>query len=44
MILFLISLRMVFPSQGIKIDDTVTEPLIVPLAIPAIAGPSALDP
>ena len=42
-ILFLIALRMVFPSQGIKIDATVIEPLIVPLAIPAIAGPSALD-
>ena len=41
-ILFLIALRMVFPSQGVEIDDVVTEPLIVPLAIPAIAGPSAL--
>ena len=41
-ILFLIALRMVFPSQGVEIDDAVTEPLIVPLAIPAIAGPSAL--
>ena len=41
-ILFLIALRMVFRSQGVEIDDVVTEPLIVPLAIPAIAGPSAL--
>ena len=41
-ILILIALRMVFPSQGVEIDDVVTEPLIVPLAIPAIAGPSAL--
>ena len=41
-ILFLIALRMVFPSQGVEIDDVVTEPLIVPLAIPALAGPSAL--
>jgi len=41
-ILFLIALRMVFPSRGVEIDDVVTEPLIVPLAIPAIAGPSAL--
>ena len=41
-ILFLIALRMVFPSQGVEIDDVVAEPLIVPLAIPAIAGPSAL--
>jgi small neutral amino acid transporter SnatA (MarC family) len=38
-ILFLIALRMVFPSQGIEIDNIVTEALIVPLAIPAIAGP-----
>ncbi len=41
-ILFLIALRMVFPSQSGEIDDVMTEPLIVPLAIPAIAGPSAL--
>ena len=41
-ILFLIALRMVFPSQSVEIDDVMTEPLIVPLAIPAIAGPSAL--
>ena len=41
-ILFLIALRMVFPSQGVEIDEVVTEPLIVPLAIPALAGPSAL--
>ena len=41
-ILFLIALRMVFPSQGVEIDDVMTEPLIVPLAIPALAGPSAL--
>lgn len=44
-ILFLIALRMVFPSpEGIfgTPDDRDTEPLIVPLAIPALAGPSAL--
>ncbi len=44
-ILFLISLRMIFPSpEGIfgKPDGRSTEPLIVPLAIPALAGPSAL--
>jgi MarC family membrane protein len=41
-ILFLIALRMVFPSaQGEAVED-LGEPLIVPLAVPAIAGPSAL--
>ncbi|MFD2177150.1 YhgN family NAAT transporter [Veronia pacifica] len=42
-ILFLISLKMIFPSQ----DKTTSlaageEPLIVPLAIPMLAGPSVL--
>jgi len=43
-ILFLIALGMVFP--GMRMHDlstpTVGEPLLVPLAIPLIAGPSAL--
>src|SRR5450830_735662 len=40
---FLISLRMIFPPpSGTDVPDTLGEPLIVPLAIPAIAGPSAL--
>jgi MarC family membrane protein len=43
-ILFLIALRMVFPQPGGIFGQTEqdTEPLIVPLAIPALAGPSAL--
>lgn len=42
-ILFLIALRMVFAHpDGVFGDAGVTEPFIVPLAIPAIAGPSAL--
>ncbi|MDD5029680.1 MAG: MarC family protein [Rhodoferax sp.] len=42
-ILFLIALRMIFPpvNQGEAVED-LGEPLIVPLAVPAIAGPSAL--
>ena len=41
-ILFLIALRMVFPPpEGVDAEQT-TEPLIVPLAVPAVAGPSAL--
>ena len=41
-ILFLIALRMIFPPPGTDSPEHFTEPLIVPLAIPAIAGPSAL--
>ena len=47
-ILFLIALRMIFPptefkSEGAPVaDELLAEPLIVPLAIPALAGPSAL--
>jgi MarC family membrane protein len=42
-ILFLIALRMIFPpAKGPETPESMTEPLIVPLAIPAIAGPSAL--
>ncbi len=42
-ILFLISLRMVFPHKdGIFGDVRDGEPYLVPLAVPAIAGPSAL--
>jgi len=42
LVLFLIALRMVFPppAQDSPVPDT--EPLIVPLAIPALAGPSAM--
>lgn len=44
-VLFLISLRMIFPTRGSAGDHLVGdqphgEPLIVPLAIPLIAGPS----
>jgi small neutral amino acid transporter SnatA (MarC family) len=42
-ILFLIAIRMVFPRpEGIFGDPPGAEPFLVPLAIPAIAGPSAL--
>ena len=41
-ILFLIALRMVFPPPEAQETEQWVEPLIVPLAIPAIAGPSAL--
>ena len=42
-ILFMIALRMVFPrAEGIFGDLPGAEPFLVPLAIPSIAGPSAL--
>ena len=42
-ILFLIAIRMVFPRpEGVFGDLPGAEPFIVPLAIPSIAGPSAL--
>jgi len=42
-ILFMIALRMVFPRpEGIFGDPPGAEPFLVPLAIPSIAGPSAL--
>jgi MarC family membrane protein len=41
-ILFLIALRMIFPPPPVAAVESTSEPLIVPLAIPAIAGPSAL--
>jgi MarC family membrane protein len=42
-ILFLIAMRMVFPQAGGGADgEPEGEPFIVPLAIPALAGPSAL--
>jgi MarC family membrane protein len=42
-ILFMIAIRMVFKSpEGLFVDTLDHEPFIVPLAIPLIAGPSAL--
>jgi len=42
-VLFLIALRMVFPQDGGLLGESLEgEPFIVPLAIPLVAGPSAL--
>ncbi|MFM8609168.1 MAG: MarC family protein [Burkholderiaceae bacterium] len=41
-VLFLIALRMIFPPPAVVQAEPQGEPLIVPLAIPAIAGPSAM--
>lgn len=43
-VLFLIALRMIFP-RPVVVDDSADrseEPLIVPLAVPLVAGPSAM--
>lgn len=41
-VLFLIALRMIFPPPAGHEPEDLGEPLVVPLAIPSIAGPSAL--
>lgn len=41
-VLFIIALRMIFPPPASQDVELPGEPLVVPLAIPAIAGPSAL--
>ena len=43
-VLFLIALRMVFPElgTGTGMERSVEDPFIVPLAVPMIAGPSAV--
>ncbi len=43
LVLFLIALRMVFPSADHTLAESLAgEPFLVPLAIPYVAGPSAL--
>lgn len=41
-VLFIIALRMVFPPTGPSVEGPEEEPFIVPLAVPMIAGPSAV--
>jgi multiple antibiotic resistance protein len=42
-VLFLIALRMIFPPRGGLVGETPDgEPLVFPLAVPLVAGPSAL--
>jgi len=41
-VLLLIAIKMVFPRQGGLMEDIDGEPFIVPLAVPYVAGPSAL--
>lgn len=43
LVLMIIAIRMIFPSRGgVMGDDQDGEPLVVPLAVPMIAGPSVL--
>ncbi len=43
LVLMIIAIRMIFPSRGgVMGDDNNQEPLVVPLAVPLIAGPSVL--
>jgi MarC family membrane protein len=41
-VLFLIAIRMIFPHRTEHVENTDGEPLVVPLAIPLVAGPSTL--
>ena len=41
-ILFIIAIRMIFPPDEKPVKEDFEEPLIVPLAIPLTAGPSAM--
>ena len=41
-VLFLIALKMIFPPSRREVEEMMTEPFIVPLAVPMIAGPSVL--
>lgn len=41
-ILFIIALRMIFPDSSHKEGSDGIEPIVVPLAVPLVAGPSAI--
>lgn len=41
-ILFIISMKMVFPQSDNELADPAADPFIVPIAVPFIAGPSCL--
>ncbi|RKX33047.1 MAG: hypothetical protein DRP71_11080 [Verrucomicrobia bacterium] len=42
-VLFLIALGMLFPSRRVIDEESTDSPLIVPIAMPLIAGPSAIS-
>lgn len=42
-VLFMIALGMVFPARRVLEDDALADPLVVPIAMPLIAGPGAIS-
>jgi len=42
MVMFLISINMIFPNENVIEKNNLEEPFIVPLAIPLLAGPSSI--
>jgi multiple antibiotic resistance protein len=42
-VLFMIALGMVFPARRVFDDDVLVDPLVVPIAMPLIAGPGAIS-
>jgi multiple antibiotic resistance protein len=42
-VLFMISMGMVFPARRMMDDDDVADPFIVPIAMPLIAGPGTIS-
>lgn len=42
-VLFMIALGMVFPARRVIDDDVLSDPLVVPIAMPLIAGPGAIS-
>ena len=42
-VLFMIALGMLFPARRVVDNDSLDDPLIVPIAMPLIAGPSAIS-
>lgn len=42
-VLFIISLGMVFPTKSVTKQESLNDPVIVPIAMPLIAGPSSIS-
>jgi multiple antibiotic resistance protein len=42
-VLFLIALGMVFPAKSVTKQETLADPIVVPIAMPLIAGPGSIS-
>lgn len=42
-VLFMIAIGMVFPARRVMDDESLEDPLVVPIAMPLIAGPGAIS-